>query len=173
MTCSEFLHRYSDYDDSLLTPGEEARFRAHLRECRECARYDRVLRKGRMLARQVAAEPSRDFMPRLHRRILTAPSPAPVPGPLAAGGFLTLALVAVMGAWLMDAGPAPVVGAERPLRTMSLPPTAQVGPADWTMGGVARAAPSSYSPLEIGPPAYRAPRSVSTGLTSATSRTLD
>ena len=71
MRCSEFLDRYSEYDDSLLSPAELARFRAHLEACETCARYDRVLRKGRMVARQTPPpEPGDDFLPRLERRIL-------------------------------------------------------------------------------------------------------
>lgn len=70
MDCSEFLTRYSDYDDSLVPPTEADRFRAHMDRCPVCARYDRVLRKGRMLARQVPrVEPSPDFVPRLRARL--------------------------------------------------------------------------------------------------------
>lgn len=70
MDCTEFLHRYSDYDDSLLPPGELSEVRAHLAACAACARYDRVLRKGRMLARQLPApEPSPDFEGRLGQRL--------------------------------------------------------------------------------------------------------
>lgn len=71
MDCREFLLRYSDYDDSLLPSDEAARFRAHMAECPSCARYDRVLRKGRMLARQIPGpKPSSDFVPRLRLRLL-------------------------------------------------------------------------------------------------------
>lgn len=70
MNCTEFLHRYSDYDDSLLDETELESFRAHLTACVSCARYDRVLRKGRMLARQHAqVTPGEDFIPRLQDRL--------------------------------------------------------------------------------------------------------
>ena len=176
MDCSEFLDRYSEYDDSLLPPREEAVFRAHLETCEACARYDRVLRKGRMLARQMAPHPAPDFMPRLRLRLLAAAEPRLMPaGPVAAGGFLTLALAAVLGAWLVDPGSGDGDGARLQVasRATSLPPSAYVDPVDWTTGRVDRGRVSSYSPLEIGPPAYRASRSVSTGLSSATSHTLD
>ena len=181
MTCSDFLDRYSDFDDSLLTPTEEAVFRAHLEACLACARYDRVLRKGRMLARQLATEPAPDFVPRLRRRILSESTPPLEPlRPVAAGGFLTLMLAAVAGFWLVDGG-SPIEGlldagdapAPSPDRFTSLPVTAWAAPDDWTTGGVDRRAPSSYSPLVIGPPAYRAHRSATTSLTSATRQTLD
>ena len=70
MDCTEFLNRYSEYDDSLVPPAEADRFRSHMASCDSCTRYDRVLRKGRMLARQApGVEPSDDFVPRLHARL--------------------------------------------------------------------------------------------------------
>lgn len=170
MDCTRFIAGYSDYDDSLLAPAEEVAFRAHLEACAACGRYDRVLRKGRMVARQLGPEVSRDFLPRLEHRILTAswPSPGPV-SPAVAGGFLTLMVAAVAGLWL-SGGAGPVAGPERPL---VLPAEARIGPADWTAGRVARQVASSYSPLVIGPPAYRADRSVSTAMTSTTRSVLD
>ncbi|MBW3553244.1 MAG: zf-HC2 domain-containing protein [Gemmatimonadetes bacterium] len=176
MDCTDFIDRYSDYDDSLLPPREEAVFRAHLDLCEACARYDRVLRKGRMLARQMDPEPTADFIPRLRLRLLTAPEPRLMAAsPVAAGGFLTLALAAVLGLWLVDAGPGSRATAELQIgsRATSLPASAYLGPVDWTTGRVDRGRASSYSPLEIGPPAYRASRSVSTGLSSTISHTLD
>lgn len=70
MDCPEFLSRYSEYDDSLASPAEADGFRAHMGACDSCMRYDRVLRKGRMLARQLpGVEPSDDFVPRLRMRL--------------------------------------------------------------------------------------------------------
>lgn len=70
MNCRDFIDRYSDYDDSLLDRVERELFAAHLRECPRCERYDRVLRKGRMLARQLPpSQPTPDFVPRLHQRL--------------------------------------------------------------------------------------------------------
>lgn len=70
MNCNDFLLGYSDYDDSLLDDTELESFRAHLTACASCARYDRVLRKGRMLARQHArVTPGEDFIPRLQDRL--------------------------------------------------------------------------------------------------------
>lgn len=70
MDCTEFLERYSEYDDSLVAADEAGRFRAHMAVCEGCERYDRVLRKGRMLARQLPGpEPSTDFVPQLHMRL--------------------------------------------------------------------------------------------------------
>ncbi len=104
MTCCEFVRRYSDYDDSLLSAEENAAFRAHIAVCASCARYDRVLRKGRMLARQLPPpEPSRDFFPSLHGRLADArrrrtQARVGVTGMLAAA---TVVLAAVGGLGLM------------------------------------------------------------------------
>ncbi len=70
MDCREFLSRYSDYDDSLLSSAELERFHDHMSRCASCARYDRVLRKGRMLVRQAPRlNPGEEFVPRLHPRL--------------------------------------------------------------------------------------------------------
>lgn len=186
MDCTEFLSRYSEYDDSLLPRGELSRFRAHMQECASCDRYDRVLRKGRMLARQVAAEPAPDFVPRLRERLLADRGPRTAPmSPVLAGGVMTLLLAAVAGLWIFETpeparsgGIAVEAAPHEPVpawasRPLSLPVTAYAGPADWTRGGVDRRRPASYSPLVIGPPAYRGDRSITEGVTSATSHTLD
>ncbi|HLU24740.1 MAG TPA: zf-HC2 domain-containing protein [Longimicrobiales bacterium] len=70
MTCQEFLARYSDYLDEQLEPLEAALCRAHMERCPSCARYDRVLRRGLALVRELPQiEPSSDFMPRLQHRL--------------------------------------------------------------------------------------------------------
>jgi hypothetical protein len=69
MDCTEFLARYSDYLDGLAL-GEAARFEAHLRVCRACARYDRVVRQALRLCRELPPiRPSEDFLPRLQHKI--------------------------------------------------------------------------------------------------------
>ncbi|MFW5951867.1 MAG: anti-sigma factor family protein, partial [Gemmatimonadota bacterium] len=105
MDCREFLTRYSDYDDSLVPPTEAERFRAHMAGCEACARYDRVLRKGRMLARQLPGpEPATDFGPRLLRRLLECRhgvrsrrrlAAVPVPAAAAVLGLVLAATAAV------------------------------------------------------------------------------
>src|SRR5690606_18291876 len=64
MTCQEFLARYSEYLDERLEPLESALWRAHMNRCPSCARYDRVLRRGLALVRDLPeVEPSSDFGP--------------------------------------------------------------------------------------------------------------
>ena len=70
MTCQEFLARYSEYLDELLDPMEAARVHHHLSRCASCARYDRVMRQGLELVRELPlVEPSPDFEPRLQHRL--------------------------------------------------------------------------------------------------------
>lgn len=70
MTCQEFLARYSDYLDEMLDPVEAARMHHHLVGCASCARYDRVVRRGLELVRELpVVEPSPDFEPRLQHRL--------------------------------------------------------------------------------------------------------
>src|SRR6266487_4186110 len=71
MTCAEFLERYTDFRDGLITaPRELRRFERHLARCAGCRRYDTAVRRG-VLALQAAGtiEPSRDFRRRLDARL--------------------------------------------------------------------------------------------------------
>ena len=115
MDCREFLLRYSEYDDSLIPPHEADRFRDHMAECGSCARYDRVLRKGRMVARQLPRpEPSRDFVARLRLRLRRerrrrVDRGAAMASGLAAATVLMVAATAVQ--FLGPSGPAETPGA--------------------------------------------------------------
>src|SRR2546430_13321238 len=71
MTCAEFLERYTDFRDGLITaPRELRRFERHLVRCAGCRRYDTAVRRG-VLALQAAGtiEPSRDFRRRPDARL--------------------------------------------------------------------------------------------------------
>src|SRR5437879_11728869 len=71
MTCAEFLERYTDFRDGLITaPRELRRFERHLLRCAGCRRYDTAVQRGG-LALQAAGtiEPSRAFRPRRDARL--------------------------------------------------------------------------------------------------------
>src|SRR4029077_1676173 len=71
MTCAEFLARYTDVRDGLITaPRELRRFERHLEQCRACRHYDTAVRRG-VIALQAAEtiEPSRHFRRRLDARL--------------------------------------------------------------------------------------------------------
>lgn len=201
MDCTEFLNRYSEYDDSLVPPAEADRFRAHMAVCEACLRYDRVLRKGRMLARQTpGVEPSDDFVPRLRVRLSwqergrtdrVLRAPAQSASALAAVTVLLTVIVALgllmqapdlrlastprpvasvgSGGSGLDAGPSSRIPPRLPAVGLAAEPTA---PRDWAFQRVDRTVLSSYSPLIVGPPAYRGARSHSEAFIF-TSRTLD
>src|SRR2546427_7741553 len=61
MTCAEFLERYTDFRDGLITaPRELRRFERHLARCAGCRRYDTAVRRGVLALQAVERiEPSR------------------------------------------------------------------------------------------------------------------
>src|SRR2546430_17492264 len=91
MTCVEFLERYTDFRDGLITaPRELRRFERHLARCAGCRRYDAAVRRS-VLALQAAGtiEPSRDFrrpldarLERERRAVRKVPASASVAGAL-------------------------------------------------------------------------------------------
>jgi anti-sigma factor RsiW len=149
MDCNEFLSRYSDYDDSLLPKAETARFRAHMEACASCARYDRVLRKGRMLARQARGiEPSEDFAGQLHFRLWREArrdrDRARRASRLAAGlAAVTVLAVSAAGVGLLDGAAA--AGSDRP--------AAVAGSGPW--GDGARAGERIPAARGLAPPRVR------------------
>jgi anti-sigma factor RsiW len=68
--CRGFLARHSDYMDGLLPADEAARLQLHIHVCRVCARYDRIVRQGADLVRDLPeVAPSPDFEQRLQHRL--------------------------------------------------------------------------------------------------------
>lgn len=70
MVCKEFIDRYTEYIDGALAAGERRRFDTHLKGCKSCRRYQRVLTRGLAMWRalpRVTASP--DFLPRLQHRL--------------------------------------------------------------------------------------------------------
>jgi predicted anti-sigma-YlaC factor YlaD len=198
MDCTEFLARYSDYDDSLLSAAELERFQAHLSRCGPCSRYDRVLRKGRMLARQRSPlQGTAEFMPRLHRRLWQDRTQRRRPAPPALGGVaIALAAVTVIltAFWVItllgqEQGPGAVGDAAFTLAESTareavpavsygagwrILPVADAAPArEWGAQRVDPGAPVAYSPLVTGPPAYRVPATHPSSATISTRHSFD
>lgn len=71
MNCREFLSRHSEYVDALVDSVEAERLRSHAAACASCARYDRVVRRGTDLARDLLPrfQVSEDFVPRVRHRL--------------------------------------------------------------------------------------------------------
>jgi predicted anti-sigma-YlaC factor YlaD len=71
MHCPEFLDRYTEYRDGLVTASRELRrFQRHLAACPGCREYDATVRRG-IMALQAAGqiEPSAGFRGRLDARL--------------------------------------------------------------------------------------------------------
>ncbi len=71
MDCTEFLERYSDFRDGLVTAlRERRRFERHLGRCAQCREHDARVRRG-VMALQTARtiQPSPDFRRRLEARL--------------------------------------------------------------------------------------------------------
>jgi anti-sigma factor RsiW len=71
MICTEFLDRYTEFRDGLITaPRELRRFQRHLAQCPACRRYDAALHRGvAALQGMQTIEPSADFRRRLDARL--------------------------------------------------------------------------------------------------------
>lgn len=150
MECDEFISGYSSYRDGLLEPGREERFRRHLEACRSCARYDRVVRKGTEVLRDLPRpEPSPDFLSRLRHRIYHLRDGIPLTG--YRGGSAAAVAVAAVGllafAWLPFATRVPVE-VELPTVAVEEPARADVRPAA-TADPTAAAAGRSAESVEL------------------------
>jgi anti-sigma factor RsiW len=186
--CDTFLARHSDYLDGLLQPLEAARMSAHADACASCARYDRVVRKGLLLARELPAiEPATDFDARLQHRLLHLKDAAAADAhSWSVGGVAaTLGVAAAIAllAWspmIMDTGEPAVRAVAAPASTGAAEPayaavgavplivesswypvTPPDGPAHYA-ASVMAAFPGPYSPLVVTPPAHRSVRTIST-----------
>src|SRR5205807_2410424 len=139
MTCAEFLERYTDFRDGLITaPRELRRFERHLLRCAGCRRYDTAVRRG-VLALQAAGtiEPSRDFRRRLDAR-LERERRAAREVPASAGVAAALVLAAALAMLALE-------GVRRPevARAPALPPVPFPNPV---VRGGARAAGTRGGP---------------------------
>ncbi len=102
MTCEEFLARHSDFLDEELGAEGAVEMRLHLAGCEGCARYDRVLRRGLTLVRELepiqpSSDPYLGLQQYLERSGRGAPGPVRPRVPMAAS-------VAVAGVVLLIAG---------------------------------------------------------------------
>jgi len=116
MTCAEFLDRYTDFRDGLITaPRELRRFERHLVCCSSCRRYDATVRRGvQALQRVETIEPSPEFRRRLEARLAQerrALVQVPASAGIAAALFVAaaLALLALEGVHRAPLARAPVL----------------------------------------------------------------
>lgn len=120
MECAEFLDRYTDYRDGVVTaPRDRRRFERHLATCETCRSYDTAVRRG-VLALQGAGTvtPSEQFRTRLDARLrreaLTLAGPLVSPRVGAAAGLLVAVAITLLA---LQAARRPA-----PLEAHALPP---------------------------------------------------
>ncbi len=78
MTCGEFLAQHSEYLDEELGAQAAAEMGLHLAGCTRCARYDRVLRRGLELVREMEPVlPTSDAYLPLHQHLAGNTPPPP------------------------------------------------------------------------------------------------
>lgn len=71
LSCREFLEGHSDYVDDVLVPERMRGFDQHVATCKSCERYDRVVRRGLLLARNLSdIQPSPRFHEKLQTRLM-------------------------------------------------------------------------------------------------------
>jgi hypothetical protein len=124
MDCQRFLEGYSDFRDGLLPFEAAVEFEIHLDACASCGRYDRVVRRGASLYRDLpAVEPSEGFGARLQHRIHLEEEmqePGRSASGIPASAALSIAAAVALFAWLPvvreDGGPEhlPAVAARAP-----------------------------------------------------------
>ena len=71
MNCTDFLERHTEWLDGELGPSSAHELMAHAATCSSCARYDRVVREGTRLVRELmpAAPVSAEFDARMRHRL--------------------------------------------------------------------------------------------------------
>ncbi|UCF20997.1 MAG: hypothetical protein JSU87_06290 [Gemmatimonadota bacterium] len=117
MDCAEFLSDYSDFLDCRFEEHSLSSYCQHLLACRDCAEYDRVMRRGLYLVRQL--DPPADVgdcLDSLSQQLTYRSAGTRLSGvaAVAGGAFLALAVV-----FILDAGRA----------TVELPPVVVEAPA--------------------------------------------
>jgi anti-sigma factor RsiW len=129
MTCDEFLERYSEFRDGLVTaPRERRRFERHLARCPACRRHDAALRRGvRALQDAAPLAPSPEFRRRLEARLAAERRRARA-GPAGAGVAAALMVAAALALVAVEAGRRPAAVPPPALPPVPFPqPVVQAG----------------------------------------------
>jgi anti-sigma factor RsiW len=174
MTCQQLMATYTEYLDGEQPIELRDRLEVHMARCASCARYDRVVRQGLRLVREMPElAPSPDFEQRLQHGIfqlraerMRRPRLSPTSGAalLAVAGLVTLvawgplsrtgsSLEAVQPAMAAPAAELPAVGGTDAW-FVGAPPIYMNPDAPPSMS---LAFPGPYSPLVVEPPLRTAP----------------
>ena len=178
LTSREFLDHHSDYVDGALPETLSRRYDAHARECGACGRYDHVVRRGLLLARNLPEiQPSAHFHERLQARLMHLEA-EPVQRPITSSSATVMIIAAVLAVIVIT----PLM---RPLDQEAAAPIPETAPAvipspfsrlEEAFAEPASAAvtgavlvhtiePSTFTPVVVSPPAVQttatAPRLIS------------
>lgn len=75
MDCGEFLKGYSEYLDARVEGHVLLDYRVHLGDCPRCTEYDRVMRRGLKLVKELdPPDSSRNLLPAVRRVVLARPA---------------------------------------------------------------------------------------------------
>lgn len=158
MECQEFLEGYSEYLDGRLDEEGRAAFRAHRDACTACERYDRVVRRGLTIWRNLPQlEPSPDFLPRLQHRLYHVDDAErlSMPRPLGSAALVAVGIVGFLAlAWLPFATRMSVE-VQLPAVAVEAPEGAREVPSSSLFGRGPFLAPEPRSPSPHARPAAR------------------
>ncbi|MGH7466824.1 MAG: zf-HC2 domain-containing protein [Longimicrobiales bacterium] len=166
VSCRDFLDGHSDYLDGALPDPMAKRFDAHVRSCTGCQRYDHVLRRGLMLARNLPEiQPSIHFHERLQAELMDLDAES-IQRPILAGPATVVMIAAVLAVIaltplirlteLIEATP-PVLPLVAPapltITPFSPPPAESWPPAHVSAAVLVNALePATFSPVVVSPP---------------------
>lgn len=130
MRCAEFLDRYTDFRDGLITASRELRrFERHLVHCVACRKYDIAVRRGVLALQAIETiEPSPGFRRRLDARLeqerragVGVPASAGIAAALFVAAIALLALQGVRRPEVATARPLPPVPYPKPVAHAGVP----------------------------------------------------
>ena len=131
MTCSDFIHEFSEYLDGGQPSEDRAEAEAHLFQCVRCRRYLEVFGRGQRLLLDFAqVEVAADFHPRLEHRIYRAEELAALSG--SSGSSATVATTLGMAVLVVVAAWSPLMVPREPL--VDLAPIVVSRPAPRPLG---------------------------------------
>lgn len=97
LACHDFMEGHGDYLDQVMSPAEAQVFDAHARSCPRCGNFDRVVRRGLLLARNLPElQPSPHFHEQLQARLMRLEDEPPQRPVVANTGTLVV-IAAVLG----------------------------------------------------------------------------
>jgi anti-sigma factor RsiW len=174
MTCQQFMATYTEYLDGEQPAEVRDRSEVHMARCASCARYDRVLRQGLRLVREMPElPPSPDFEQRLQHGIFQLRAERmrrPRMNATSGAAFLAVAGLVTLVAWGPLSRPGSSLEVVEPAMAAPAAELPAVGGTDvWFVGAppvymspdappsISLAFPGPYSPLVVEPPLRTTP----------------